>query len=626
MELICLNCKKTYKINPKKIPPNIKTAKCKACGHTILLKSEPSKRMPAQSNAHKITCLYCSRKYTYDVSKIPPNMSTVKCKVCGHSISLKQTTALATNPQSNTNKITCLYCSKTYMIDRSKIPDGVSTTTCKSCGHTISLKPKHASIIPPKAELKSTGAYLNPPKVAKLNQPISQLQQQPYTPLWKKPWLLAAVFAMIVLGVTVMYTNIDFMKFLGGQSAKEQIAKPARQHHITHLPKPFLKLNINVPLALASLEKHIPKEKKDLTYTTTVSAINSLNVNRIQLYLFPDSTHTVLSVMLVHGSNNKSLETRVKKVVAIKTMLERMPDGSYRLKKEAMSAEKQNDYCIDLYRIHLSDQGAVIAPKSLLPELKNTEILQHTQVAQMAASVETSRDLAVLAIRIPENLQAGWEKKIKELPGLKQNPQMAMMAAMGGEILSQMTEPLEKIEAMALGFRFNGDTGRTLSYAQIFRKGVDGAKVYQQLNSGDTDDADVDGIVWNLIEIFKDPRYRQQIRFNDNRLALDFTWSETDDKDFFTALSEATIGQLMFQSMQLEPTEGPLITQYTDEPQLVASVNVDKLKKTVTESVRKSIFPGNYFDFGDNPHMTLDMDTVDIPNAALAEKSMLSCK
>jgi hypothetical protein len=300
-------------------------------------------------------------------------------------------------------------------------------------------------------------------------------------------------------------------------------------------------------------------------------------------------------------------------------MLERMPDGYYRLKKEAVPAEKQKDYPIDLYRIHFSDQRAVIAPKSLLPELKNIEILQQTQVAQMAASVETSQDLAVLAIRIPEHFQDGWEKKIKDLPGLKQNPQMAMMAAMGGGILSRMTELFEKIEAMALGFRFNGDSGRTLSYAQIFRKGVDGARIHQQLNAGDADDADIDGIVWNLMEVFKDPRYQQQIRFNDNRLAVEFSWSETDDKDFFSALSEATIGQLMSQSMQLEPTEGPIITQYTDEPQLVASVNADKLKKTVPESVRKSIFPGNYFDFGDNPHMTLDMDTVDIPNAALAE-------
>jgi len=416
-----------------------------------------------------------------------------------------------------------------------------------------------------------------------------------------------------------MYSDIDFMKFLGGRSAKEQVTKSATQYHATHLLKPFLNLNINVPLALKSLEKHIAKEKKNFTYTTTVSVINSLNVKRIQLYLFPDSTHTVLPVILVHGSNNKSLETRVKKAVAIKTMLERMPDGSYRLKKEAVPSEKQNNYPIDLYRIYFSDKGAVIAPKSLLPELKNTEILQQTRVAQMAASVETSQDLAVFAIRIPETFQDGWEEKIKDLPGLEQNAQMAMMAAMGGGILSQMTKPFEKIEAMALGFRLDGETGRTLSYAQIFRKGVDGAKVYQQLNAGDADDADVDGIVWNLMQVFKDPRYQQQIRFNDNRLALEFSWSETDDKDFFSALSEATIGQLMAQGMQLEPTEGPLTTLYTDEPRLDASVNVDKLKKTIPESFRKSIFPGSYFDFGDNPHMTLNLDTVDIPNGTLAE-------
>jgi hypothetical protein len=412
---------------------------------------------------------------------------------------------------------------------------------------------------------------------------------------------------------------MDLSNFRGNRLAQQQATEPGTQLQASKLPRPFLNLTINVPLALASIEQRIPEDKKNLDYTTTISAINSLKLDRIQLYLFPDSGHTVLPVIVAYPVKPKSLEARLKKAVAIQTMLEKMPDGSYRLKKEAIPADKQNKFPIDLYRIHFVDDGAVVAPKTLLPELKNTEILHHTQVARMAASVENPEDLAVLAIRIPENFQEGWEKKIQDVPALKESPQIAMMAAMGVGMLAQLTQPFKDIEALALGFRFTKDTGRTLSYAQLFRKGVDGKKVYQQRSSGNANDFNVDGIVLNLIELIQDPRYRQQIQFDNNRLALEFSWSEKDDNAFFTAISEATIGQLMAQSMQLEPSAGFIETKYTEAPQLETSVNVKKLQPSISEVFSQSLFPSHYFESGDVPHMTLSLDPVDIQNVSLAE-------
>jgi hypothetical protein len=421
------------------------------------------------------------------------------------------------------------------------------------------------------------------------------------------------------VGVTVLSNGVDFSNLFGNRFAEQRNTKSGTQFQATNLPRPFLNLSINVPLALASIKNRIPENKKNQNYTTTISVINSLKLNRIQLYLFPDSRHTVLPVIVAHPSKPKSLEARLKKAVAIQTLLEKMPDGSYRLKKEAIPAEKRKKIPIDLYRIQFVDNGAIVAPKFLLPELKNIEILQHTRVARMAASVENPKDLAVLAIRIPENFQKGWEKKIQDVPALKESPQIAMMAAMSIGMLAQMTEPFKDIEALALGFRFTEDTGRTLSYAQIFRKEVDGAKVYEQLSSGDADDLDVDGIVLNLIALIQDPRYQQQIQFDNNRLALEFSWSEKDDNAFLSALSEATIGHLIAQSMQLEPTAGYVETKYTDAPKLEASVNVKKLQLAIPQVFSQSLFPGHYFESGDAPHMTLSLDTVDIPNASLAE-------
>jgi hypothetical protein len=138
-------------------------------------------------------------------------------------------------------------------------------------------------------------------------------------------------------------------------------------------------------------------------------------------------------------------------------------------------------------------------------------------------------------------------------------------------------------------------------------------------SSGAIDDFDVDGIVLNLIALIQDPRYHQQIQFDNNRLALEFSWSEDDDNAFLSALSEATIGQLLARSMQLEPAAGYVETKYADAPQLEASVDVEKLQLAIPEVTGQSVFPGHYFESGDAPHMTLSLDTIDIPNASLAE-------
>lgn len=617
MKITCPNCKKTYTINPERIPPNVKTAKCKVCGHTMALEPAVSKTSPA-ADMREIQCLYCNRKYRVDRNKIPPDVCSIKCKSCGHTMSLQQASSPMTAPPEEAFSVTCLYCSKTYSIDRSKIPENVFTTKCTSCGHAISLKPKQSAILTPKKELASTGAYLNPPKIKKRGQPATASPERPSRALWKRPWLLAAALALIVIGVGVIYSGPQFTEFMAGWFDKDQKADAGLKFHATSLPRPFMKADVDVPLTLEILDKHMPDEKKDSRYTETVALLNALNVSRIHLYLFPDATQTALPVTVIHSSKPKSLESRLKKAVAIQTKLKKMPDGSYQVKRDALPKELRNDFPMDLYRIIFWEKGAVILPKSFLPELKQPGILQQTMVSQMAASINTPDHMVALAFRIPENIQTGWEQKVHDLPGLKQNPQMAMVASMGGGLLARMTAPFEKIEALALAFRFIGENGRGLSYAQRFRKDIDGKKIYERLNSGETDEFDVDGVVLSLIEMFQNPQYQHKATFKKNKLTLAFTWSAEDDEAFLAQLSQATVGQLFARSMQLEPTPGPIVTKYEDAPSMTAAIDTDTLKKSLPDAVKQGIFPGNYFA-GEEPRMTLTLDKLDLPNVALAE-------
>ena len=620
MKISCPNCKKTYTINLEKIPQNVSTAKCKACGQTMTLKSAQTEKSSPAKDICKIQCLYCNRKYSVDRKKIPPNVSTLKCKACGRAMSLKQASSQTDASPEEAFTVTCLYCSKTYSIDRTKIPEDVSTTKCTSCGHAISLKPKRLKILAPKKELASAGAYLNPPKIEKLVQPdpASASPDQVAKPLWKKPWLIAAALALIVIGAGLIYNGSQVTDYIAGWFEKDHKPDTSLKFHATRLPKPFMKLDVNVPLTVEILDKHIPAEKKDARYTDMVSFISVLDVSRIHLYLFPDATQAAMPVTVIHSSKPESLETRLKKAVAIHTKLKKLPDGSYQIKKNVLPKEFRNDFPVDLYRIIFWERGAVIVPKSFLPELKHPGILRQTMVTQMAASINKPDHMVTVAIRIPENIRNGWEQKVHDLPGLKQNPQMAMMASMGGGILAGMTEPFEKIEALALAFRFSGENDRSLSYAQRFRKNIDGKKIYEQLRAGETDEFDVNGVVMSLIEMFQNPHFQHEAKFHKNKLTLDFTWSAEDDEAFIAQLSQATVGQMFAQSMQLDPTAGPIETKYEDAPSMTAAIDTDTIKHSLPAAVKQGIFPGNFFA-GEEPQMTLTLDKLNFPNAALAE-------
>jgi hypothetical protein len=148
---------------------------------------------------------------------------------------------------------------------------------------------------------------------------------------------------------------------------------------------------------------------------------------------------------------------------------------------------------------------------------------------------------------------------------------------------------------------------------------VDGNAVYQKLNSDDLHEVAVDGIIGTLLELFQDRRYQHQLQFADNRLALEFSWLKKDDEAFLAALSRATFGKLFAQGMQLTPTAGPVAAEYTDDPPIFTTVDGKALKPKIPQIVKQSLFPGNYWNLGEKPQMTLALDPVNIPNAALAK-------
>ncbi|MEJ2429879.1 MAG: hypothetical protein P8075_13315 [Deltaproteobacteria bacterium] len=444
----------------------------------------------------------------------------------------------------------------------------------------------------------------------------------------RKKWLALGVVAAVLLVTLVsILLGTDSLRTDWLLGIKKKVAnrtpvesKSSFEAKLSKKSRPTFGLKVNVPLMLEAVETRVPEDKKDLRYKMTVTTLKALGLQWFQLFLYPDPKNSLAPVILVKVSDRRNLESLLNPNGPLGHTVESLGEGVYRVKKEAFPDAQKNKFPVDLYRIWLVDQGAVIGPRSLFNSGRVLEqSVLKSKVARLAGSVETDQDLLVLALTVPKDIDQGWEKKIQAHPVLAENPQVAMISAMGGRIAAQMTEPLRQVESLALTFKFSGDRGRTLRYAQQFRRSVDGAKVYRGLKSGNLENLAVEGMVLDLVKLIEDERFDSKVKFNDNKLALEFNWSEKDDQIIFAALSQATIGHLLAQSMAIEPTDGEIETQYIHEPELVSSVNIKQLEQQIPRSFQRSLFPGHFWDFGDEPHMTLELDTVELPNSTLTE-------
>jgi hypothetical protein len=453
---------------------------------------------------------------------------------------------------------------------------------------------------------------------------------RPVAPLWRKSWALAAAAGIIIVllagyllktnGTQITGSRFGLSKIIGKKPAIQKTEPGRAPITITEATEPFLALKLNVPLLMEAIDQNLSEEKKDIKHQMTASIFKSFGFGNIQLYLYPDPEHSVLPVILASGADGKSLEKRLNSQNKYIQFLKRESDGSYRINQNAIPEDSRNNFPIDRYRIQFVDNIAVMAPENVSRTLKKEpkKVLK-TRVAQMIASIARPRDLAVLSVKIPENFSTDWQNKIQRNPALQQNPQVAMVAAMDGGVLTQLSESLKSVESLVIGFRLDESNGRVLHYAQQFRKGVDGKRIYQQLRSGNHNDLNVGGMVLKLIALLNDPRYQHRIAHKNNRLTLELNWEGRYDKAFLASLSEATLGQLFAPGSQLKPSREPITARYEAPPHISTAVNIDQLKETIPAAVEQSLFPGNYSSFDGQPRMTLDLDPIKVPNASLAQ-------
>lgn len=626
MKITCPNCQKDYQINAARIPAGANTAKCNACGHKIPLKKADPLKPPSGRAVIKRSCLYCGQIHVLRPDKIPSETTTIKCKSCGRPVPLKldpaagsglihslkrQTSDSETDrapikavappaKQPEFIKLTCAGCDKKYKIPSHKIPPTAKSFKCRACGQRIRLP------LPGTAPDKPVSVSVDvPPPVKRPGKKLGLYA------------LAAGILLVIMIGA---YAGLKIYEDSGSQKLASSTPEQLAASSALLKEEPFLVLNLNVPLIIKNIDTHVARDKKTLKFRTTMSLVKSLKLERVEIFLYAGQDHQLLPVVLAQGSNVRHLEKIFRSQKSFTKYFERKSAGKYQLNREALAKADKYSFPQEPYQMTLIEKGAVFAPIFLSGAITaNKSLLLNTDIARFAQSIADPEDLARVSIRIPKDLEKGWEKKIQKYQALENNPQAAMIAGIGTGILSQLTDSLKPVETLALGFRFDGQNGRGLSYAQQFRPDFDGYAVYQKLNAGKLEGVEVEGVIRALIELFQDQRYEHQLQFADNRLALEFNWLKKDDEIFLSALSAATFGQLFAQSMELTPTAGPVTTEYADDPNLFTTVDGKSLKPKIPQIVKQSLFPGNYWNSDENPQMTLDLDPVNIPNAALAQ-------
>ncbi len=496
--------------------------------------------------------------------------------------------------------LTCESCQKNYKIPRQKIPSTAKALKCKACGHRIVLPAQEESPIKPR------------PLAVNLPPPARQPRQK------MGMYALAAGILLVVLAGAFAGLKI-YQDRWRHQLTSGAEGQPAASSALLK-QGPFLVLHLNVPLVLNTFEQRVAEDKKTLKLRTAISLAKSLELERLEVFLYADPENEILPVVLAWGSNARHLEKIFNRQEPFTKYFERQSPGKYRLKQEALGQADKYRFPDEPYQMTVLDKGVMFAPVLVSGALAaDNSLLRSTGIARFAKSIEDPKDLARVAVRVPADLSRGWQEKIQKNPVLEKNPRLAMIAGMGAPMLAELTDSLKAVETLALGFRFSDENGRALSYAQRFRPGVDGKAVYRKLKSGDLQEAAVDSIIGALLAIFQDRRYQHRLQFADNRLALEFSWLKKDDEILRASLSRATLGQLFAQSMVLTPTAGPVASEYADDPYLFTTVDGNNLKPKIPLIIKQSLFPGHYRNFGENPQMTLDLDPVNIPNAALAE-------
>ena len=437
--------------------------------------------------------------------------------------------------------IICPDCGTKYRLSTQRLKEGKSGLRCRNCDRIISLRreqPDRAL----KVQVFRTDQPENPPEDSR--QPVFQTYSGPKKSNKKKFVMLASacigLFALIAAGVFFGYPLL----LPQNQPQRSNLESSARSIQTTDsaADQPFVLLEADLPALRRELSQRFNYAASDPRWRF-VSVLEELSaIRRVYILLYPDPQERILPVLVMQGNKASDLKKALLHNEPWQHLLVPAEGSAYRFHPKALGIAATGGFPAKSYRIWIHADWAVCAPQKQSPLWQRGRKQWHSYlVSQFADTVEKPIRLVGLAVRIPENLPEGWTHSLIPETISRDDPQARLTIDAAAPFLSLLDSSIRQIVSMAGAFRFVGDDGRSVQYAQQFRTGIDGNDVFTRLQSGSLpgDRTSISAIISKLLH---HDRLHTAVELHENRLSVDLKWQSDDDQVLLQAVFDAVFG------------------------------------------------------------------------------------
>lgn len=429
------------------------------------------------------------------------------------------------------------------------------------------------------------------------------------------------VLGVIVL-VLLVAAVVVWMRYRG-----PQMSVPVRPAEILGTRDVLLYAALDATgLALEIRQRNPDLPSKDPRAAAAMDQIQSLGLRSVEIFVLQSEGKELTAILRAEDPDG-NIWKQLNEHPLYKAYL--APEGKNALKPNWEKVPGAESVPEAGKRMQLRSTGNAIlgAEAQFLERILRGELMLDKSLAfQMARAVRFPNCLACLSIMPPKELQPGWTEKLSANPAIQGHPMAGMVAGVASELLKEVAALLGSTEALALGFQFHSPSGRHLSYAQYCDSAATAENVARACSAKSDEEKQQapDGFLSNLLETAGDVNWTQEPKQTGRLFTLDLRWEGEADREVRQALAQATLGYVLSKSMSghfggMKPSEGPIQTHYIRLPEFKKEVARSELEGEVARQLQARLFPGHYWEQGEEPQMTLELDALDVPNKELSE-------